>query len=453
LRFLSADWVLPIASPPIRQGVLVIDGEKIKAVLTRDAFFSRYRGSGQEKLEDFGKAIISPGLVNLHTHLDYSNLYLLDTRVDFFSWIQKLTKTAATWTPDQWQASALNGARLIAQSGTTCVADSSYSGQAALAAAELGLRAVVGLELFGIDESSAESQFEAWLNKYSKLTGQTAAGTKLATALVSGQIQITISPHAPYTVCPKLWSYAQSWACRENLPVLTHLAESKQECLWIKGHDEQIDHFLKAMITGGIPEELPWKGLGLTPVAHLQHHNLLQAVTIAAHTVCVDAADRQIMSRHKVKSVHCPVSNARLRNGIAPYAELLADGIEVGFGTDSLASNDSLDVLSEARFAWNLHRAVNPGFDLMPEVAIYQLTLGAAKILNLADKIGSLEAGKDADIAVFSLAEPLKSASNEPYEQLLYAKHEVKEVLVSGKSIQLDTDKDTSNRLLTAAAK
>ena len=346
----------------IHQGVVVIEGARIEAVLSRAAFFAKYPLFCHGDLEDFGQAIICPGLINLHTHLDYSNVNLLDSNSNFFSWIQKLTKTASTWSPSQWQESALNGARQIALSGTTCIADSSYSGQAAFACAEVGLRAVVALELFGVDESKSVSQFDAWLAKYNRLVNEGAheQGGKLALSLNSGQIQITVSPHAPYTVSPQLWSHAQEWACQHNLPLLTHVAESQQECSWIAGNDAELDAFLQAVIPGY--KSVSWKGAGKTPIQHLNDHDLFKARTIAAHTVHLSESDLEIMSRLQVKSVHCPRSNSRLKNGVAPYAKLLSYGIEVGFGTDSLASNDSLDVLSEACFAWNLQRAINPNF-------------------------------------------------------------------------------------------
>src|SRR5262245_26310746 len=122
---LAARWVLPVSEPPVADGVVVFRNGVIEKVTTRAEFL---RQSPEANLTDYGDAIIMPGLVNLHTHLDYTALRAFDTQSEFFSWIRGLAGRAFRWSTDEWRSSALAGAHEILLSGTTCIADSSYSG-------------------------------------------------------------------------------------------------------------------------------------------------------------------------------------------------------------------------------------------------------------------------------------------------------------------------------------
>jgi len=433
---LSARWLLPIAGPPLSAAALVIDGQRIKAVDDRQSLSRHYPGL---PVRDYGEAIIAPGLINLHTHLDYTALRHFDTQAGFFPWIRGLVARAFPWTSDQWRASALTGAREVALSGTTCVADSSYSGAAAWALSRLGLRAVVGLELFGIASDQAGRVWSEWLGKLESLQSQ--ADSELYQALASGLIKLTVAPHAPYTVCPDLWELANCWAENQSLPVLAHISESESECRWLAGTDQQVEEFLRDMLPGGLPDNgLSWQGNGLTPVAHLDRYNLLRPNTLAAHGVHLLASDIALIAERQVKLAHCPRSNARLRNGVAPLRALLDQAVEIGFGTDSAASTDDLNVLSEARFAWNLQRALIPDFAYDSQEAVYRLTLGAAKILGLGESIGSLEPGKLADVAVFSIKPDAPFAADRPFDLLLYGQAELRDLFVNGVELIRDGD-------------
>jgi len=433
---LTASWVLPISERPLSEAVLVVEDGSIKALLSRDDWHRRFPG---ETLIDYGQAIITPGLINLHTHLDYSALRLFDTESGLFKWIPGLAGRAAAWNEDEWRQSALLGAEEIALSGTTLIADSSYSGAAVWAAAASGLRAVVALELFGVDEDSAGQRWDSWLSRVLSL--QQSADEPVAQALRSGRVKLTVSPHAPYTVSPRLWRLAADWAKASGLPVLTHLCESAQEVRWIAGADEEIDAFLKVMVPGGASLPKPaWKGHGLTPVALLDSQNLLDKRTVAAHAVHVEADDITTLVKTGVAVAHCPRSNSRLRNGIAPFDLLIKSGVRVGFGTDSAASADDLDVLSEARFACNVARANDRSFARTSEEVLEMLTLRAAEILGLADEVGSLEPGKRADIAVFALKGRAACAADRPTDLLLYGEARLRELFVDGEQIVKDGD-------------
>lgn len=436
IRILKANWVLPISAPPIANGVVILADDKIEAVLTQEQFANQYPElSTKETERNYDATILLPGLINLHTHLDYSNLHLFDTESAFFTWIEKLIKAAWQWNEDDFRRSALSGAKQAALSGTTCVADSSYTGNAAWALAQFGLRGVVGLELFGIDENNAEVAWQNWLTKYKSFFAN--ADDKLKIAIAEKRISITCAPHTPYTVCPPLWQKALAWTKANGTTLLAHIAESREECQWVAKGNSTVDAFLSSVLPKEQAEKLAeqsWRNQGLTPVAHLAKHGLLSENTLAAHMVHTTSEDLSLVAKQRTKVAHCPRSNSRLRNGIAPLNEMLESGISLGFGTDSLASCDDLNSLNEARFAWNLHRATSPSFGPDAEKAIFLLTLGAAQTLNLADKIGSLEPGKQADIALFHL-ESESEADTSPYDQLLYGQNKLTDLYVAGQKI------------------
>ncbi len=427
-RYLRARWVLPVTTDPLEDGCVIIEEGRIVDVVP----------SGQcvgQSLEDYGEAVISPGFFNLHTHLDYSDLRYFDTDSPFFVWIEKLIGLSWQWDSSQWRQSALRGAQELVLTGTTFAVDASYSGAAAYGLAESGLRGLVGLELFGVVEEKAPAIWQAWLEKYERFVSE--AGTPLKEAIQSGRVTITVAPHTPYTVCPSLLASANAWAANKNVTVLLHVAESDMECQWIASSFPPLDKFLSKATGEDVATvaQLAWRGHGRTPMEHLVHHGLLVKGMLAAHAVKLTDRDIELLSGAGASAAHCPRSNSRLRNGIAPFAKLKEAGIHLGFGTDSAASTDDLNVLSEARFAWNLHRAVDPEFNLSAEDALYHLTLGGAKAVGMDQSLGSLNRGKFADLCVFSFNDQPAVALSRPFEMLIYGGSRPVEVLVGGCSL------------------
>lgn len=393
-----------------------------------------FRATGCTLTKDYGQAIITPGLINLHTHLDYSDLALFDTQSGFFKWISNLMANAWKWGDGEWRQSAWNGARAIAESGTTLIVDSSFTGQAATAASQVGLRAIVGLEVFGIEESTSNQVWQSWLQKYHNF--MTGAPGELKTAIDAGLITMTVAPHTPYTVCPALWQHAKDWADAQALPVLVHISESQQEYEWFSSNNAELEAFL-ANMSPNSSSNYSWRGKGLSPVEHLDSLGLLSQNTLAAHAVHLSDNDIELLKKAQVSIAHCPRSNSRLRNGVARLLSMVESGLHVGLGTDSSASVDDLNVLNEARFAWNLHRAVNPAFSLTAKDAVEALTIKAARAVGLSDKVGTLTVGKEADIAVFAIDGNYRQDTS-PYDVLLYGGTSAIDVFVGGRLIVED---------------
>ncbi len=448
-RILFARWVLPISGPPMKDAAVVIENRTIIDVLFKEELSYKYPPDFLEGLaeepHDYGDAILLPGLINLHTHLDYSALRCSDVESGMFDWICGLVSTSSKWGPEQWRSSAAFGAREAALAGTSCIVDSSFSGFSVHALAETGLRAIVGLELFGLRDDEANAVWGHWLTKFEALKNTTEPASRLS--LETDKIKLTVAPHAPYTVCPTLWLKATTWAQEKGLPLMAHLSESDEECQWIKSDNRRIDEYLTfvkkifnpnlATTESGILEELSqirWKGRGASPTKHLKNYGLLDENLIAAHTVHLDDEDLNILVDTNVKIAHCPRSNAKLRNGRAALERFIDAGLKFGLGTDGLASNDDLNLLNEARFAADLHRAQVPLLQWNSEQIVKSITLDAARILNLNQEIGSIEAGKLADIAVFKLDHRTHGSDN-PYDLLVHGKTRLIDLFVDGRAV------------------
>ncbi len=364
MRVLSADWVLPVGAPPIEHGAVAFEDGRIAAVGTRDEL-----GEG----ERFEEAAIVPGFVNAHCHLEYAVYAGFGDGLPFGPWLALHIERKRRIGWDESLASACLGAAECLRSGITSVADTSYSGAAAFAAAELGLRAIVARELFGTDVSRLdEIASDPWPD-------------------VDGVLP-ALSPHAPYSASADLYRavYARNPSGRR---VITHLAESEDELAYLLRGDGPIARVSEV--------EPP----GETPVRYLAREQLLKDVLVAAHCVKVDAEEIDLLAAHDVAVAHCPRSNALLGCGIAPLAELRAAGVRVGLGTDSPASTPSFDMFEEMRTAVVAARARAGRPDaLSAEDALELATLASAGALGLEDEVGSLASGKRADLAVVSLS-------------------------------------------------
>jgi cytosine/adenosine deaminase-related metal-dependent hydrolase len=444
---LKASMILPIEGLPISNGALVLKEGLIEACLTQSEL-ARWEGSALVPMPvpviDFGEAIISPGLINLHTHLEYSLLKARHTSLSFFPWVKSLQEVSRVWNEDTWRLSAELGVKAARDAGTTLIVDNSYCGASASAIAKAGLKALIGLEVFGVNQQTASDQWSKWLEKLAHV--QVKADPELSKAIFEKRIQFTVATHAPYTVCPALWSFAQAWAADHDRIVLAHVAETGNECQWICGHDGEIDAFLASSF-GSIPSykgdpilcSKAWRKGGQSSVEHLDSYHLLDQKLLVAHAVHVNDPDVSILAERGVAIAHCPRSNSRLRNGCAPVGLFRQYNLTFGLGTDSLASVEDLNLLSEAQFTVALQRTLDRDSTFNARQALEAVTIGAARAIHLDSEIGSLAKGKRADLAIFSLPEGL-SASDlatkyDPYELLVHGQCKLNSLFVDGKQI------------------
>ena len=406
---LSADWVLPLSGPPLRDGAVLIEGDKILAVGSRVEIEGRVEVDNRY---DFGHSVITPGLINLHSHLDYSAQQDVDTSTGLFDWIPQLMAGVSKWSEDDFLISARRGAECALSTGTTFIVDSSYTGSSAIAMAEVRLKGIVGLELFGIDEDRAERNWAEWQKRFEKL--EQPECEKLRKALEDGKIELTVAPHAPYTVSPALWKLADDWARARGSIVPAHLAETEDEVSWLRMSDTAtVDRFLRRMLEWRDGSEyldkllasLAWKGDGTTSVRLLNQHGLLNERLLAAHCIHLEEEEFELIRARNVAIAHCPRSNFNLKAGRARLEDIRKRGIRIGLGTDSLASNKSLSLFDEASFAMDLHREHAQNTEITAKALLHLMTADAALALRMDSELGTLNRGKRADIAVFHLPE------------------------------------------------
>src|SRR5437762_6250793 len=328
----SARWLLPIASPMIEDGALAIDGSTIVAVGPRGEIASAFPNS---PIEDFGQAAIIPGLINVHSHLELTVLrgFLEPEESDFFAWLRKLTIARLAMTPEDLIVSATCGAIEAAHSGVTSVGDSSSSGaQTMPALRRVGLRGVVYQESFGPDPQRAAENV-------AQLCDQIGGMREYDTDLV----RVGVSPHAPYTVSATQLEMISRLAVDEKLPLMMHAAESQAEkLLLLEGRGAFAEGFKKRAID--------WNAPRISTIAYLQRHGVLETKPLLAHCINVDDSDLDLIKQSGAAIAHCPKSNAKLGHGHAPFAQFISQGIAVGLGSDSVARNNTCDILEEASF-------------------------------------------------------------------------------------------------------
>ena len=467
----SARWILPIISAAIEDGAVAIEDSTIAGVGPRAEIISRFPGA---RISDFGEAAILPGLVNAHSHLELTVMrgFLEREESDFFAWLRKLTVARGAMTPAEVCASAMWGAVEAARAGITSFADSSSSAiEVIKAVRQIGLRATVYQESFGPDPKLAPENVARLRDQLGELR-----------ALETGLVRAGVSPHAPYTVSAPQMELISRLALDEKLPLMMHAAESDDEQSFLL---DGSGVFAEGLRQRGID----WQAPGLSTIQYLKRHGILETQPLLAHCINVDDADLETIKESRAGIAHCPKSNAKLGHGRAPFAKYIANMVNVGLGSDSVASNNTCDLLEEARFATLLARALSeppavaggPSFlsvgdpfrggllpandqpfrgGLLPandrlfrggtcpaitaDQALFSATLGGARALSVppavAGGFGALAEGLQADIIAVSLAGAHQHPVRNPADALVFSSsgHDVLLTMVAGKEIYRD---------------
>jgi aminodeoxyfutalosine deaminase len=373
-RRLAARWLIPVEGPAIEYGALLVDPNGRILDVGSDSSVPRPEGVPADMFED---AVILPGLINTHTHLELTGFGGRISELDFTSWIRQLRELKSTRSPAEYLEAARRGVAECFAAGVTTVADTGDSGAV--------IRALVEAEGAGL-------AYQEVFGPHPDQVGESLAGLQVRVAglreIASDRACIGVSPHAPYTVSGPLFRAVAEWARRDQLPIAVHIAESPAESELVR---QGTGPFAQAWRRRGIP--LPWP-CGQTPVSWLAEHGVLSPQTLCIHAVQLDRRDIDELADSGASIAHCPLSNRAHGHGDAPLAELLARGIRVGLGTDSVVSVGRLDLLAEARAAASLVPS------LSADDLIELCTLGGARALGLEPQTGSLRPGKWGDCAV-----------------------------------------------------
>jgi cytosine/adenosine deaminase-related metal-dependent hydrolase len=386
---LTARFIFPVDGPPLEAGIVVIKGDRLLAI---------ERKNSRKADIELGNVAVIPGLVNAHTHLDLSGLRgRVAFTGNFTDWLRTVIQHRRTMKVDDVQSAFQAGINECLLTGTTLVGDISGMGLSWRALEAASLRAVVFYELLGLTKERAT---QAWAE----------AQTWLAVRQATPNCRPGLSPHAPYSVRASLFESA----AHTSLPLSIHLAETQEELGLLKDHDGPFREFLLDM---GV-----WDKHGLAKgVSEVIQMNAKVQNLLLIHGNYLDTqADLPPCST----VVYCPRTHAYFGHSPHPFRELLARGVRVALGTDSLASNPDLDLLEEVRF-------LSKNFPEVPAQTLLRMaTLNGAAALGWDNETGSLTPGKSADLVVVPL--PTEDRGD-PHALLLDSTNGVKAVMFQGK--------------------
>jgi 5-methylthioadenosine/S-adenosylhomocysteine deaminase len=392
----------------IEDGAVAVRGDRIEAVGQRTDIDRRFQAAQRI---DNGDAIVMPGLINTHAHAAMSLLRGIADDLNLQDWLTKFIFPAEKKNVSvdfvRW------GTRLacleMLLGGITTYTDMYYfEDTVAAATREAGMRGVLGETVIGFPVNDAPTP---------------AASMKRAEGFIRQYhndplIVAAVAPHAPYTNSDETLKACRLLASHYNAPLLTHLSETKKE-----NDDSLREHHV-------------------TPTQRLDSLGFFRGRTIVAHAVWVTDGDIAILKKNNVGVAHCPSSNMKLASGVAPVVKMLDRGLHVGLGTDGPAgSNNDFDLFEEMDMAAKLQKLTTSDPRSLPaRTVVAMATIMGAKALGMEKEIGSLEAGKRADLISLRIDRPHAVPLYDVYSQLAYAlkASDVTDVVVNGRVVVRD---------------
>lgn len=409
LTAIEARWIVPVrpARQALENHVLLMQDGRIVDLCPVDVAYTKHQPTEIIKLPE---QVLLPGLINLHSHAAMSLFRGLADDLALMDWLQN-----HIWPAEgQWvNADFVRDGTLLAcaemiRGGTTCFNDMYFFPLAAAAAAQqAGLRAAIGLVVMDFPTPYAQDA-----DDYLAKAAQVAATLKN-----QPRTRCLLAPHAPYTVSDASFHKLRALAQGLDLRIHIHVHETAFE------------------VTQALQQS------GERPLARLDRLGILSDKTLAVHMTQLDDGDIARCAERGLHIAHCPQSNLKLASGIAPIARLLAQGVNVGVGTDGAASNNDLDMFEEMRNAALLAKISAQDATALPAwQALEMATINAATALGWDRDIGSLEPGKAADLIAVNLDHPATQPVYQVISQLVYAagRDQVSEVWVDGEHLLKD---------------
>lgn len=403
---INARWIIPVepAGAVLEDHALAIRGDHIVALLPQTDARDRYQAN---TVHDLPQHALIPGLINCHTHLGMTLLRGFADDMPLMSWLSE-----HIWPAEGQHVSAdfvrdgsLLGLAELLRGGVTCVNDMYFYPEiTAGVATQLRMRATVGAPLINFPSAYAQTPDE-YFEK-----GLALHDSYLDHPLIS----TAFAPHAPYTVSDSQLERVRVLADELDVSIHMHIHETADE------------------VERSVAET------GRRPLARLQALGLLSPALIGVHLTQLTEDEIELLAESGVHAVHCPHSNLKLASGFCPVAALHAAGMNPALGTDSSASNNSLDMFSEMRTAALLAKAVAGNAAAIPaRTALEMATINGARALGLADQIGSLQAGKQADITAIDLSGIESTPLYDPLSHLVYAsnRNQVSDVWIAGRHL------------------
>lgn len=401
---INARWIVPVepAGVTLTDHSVAVDEGVIVAVAPTAEIAAGYRASETVDLPDH---VVTPGLVNVHTHAPMTLLRGYADDLPLMTWLQDYIWPAeGRWVgPDFVRDGTEIAIAEMLRSGTTCAADMYFHADVtAQVAQEAGMRMVVGMICLDAPTSYAEGP-DDYLRKGIEVH-RSLADLPLVTA--------AFAPHSPYTLSDEAWRQIVALADELDVPIHTHLHETATEVA-----DSVRIH-------------------GIRPIERLAALGALNHRLVAAHMTQLVEADYALLATSGMTVAHCPESNLKLASGFCQVAALQLAGVNVAIGTDGAASNNDLDMLAELRLSALLAKGTAADASAVPaHVALRMATLDGARALQLDGVVGSISVGKQADLAAFALDSVASIPTYDPVSQLVYAttRDQVSDVWVGGK--------------------
>ena len=402
---IEAGWVVPVEPHGVvlEGHAVAVDGGTVVAVLPLAE--ARARFAAREVVSRPGSVLI-PGLVNAHTHNPMTLMRGVADDLALHAWLQHhiWPVEAAVIGPEFVADGVALAIAEMLRGGTTCCNENYFFPDVQAATYKRhGFRARVGLPVIDFPTAWAKTDDE-YFDRAGEVHDQWRGDPLVSTAF---------APHAPYTVSDASFGRIRMLADQLDIPVHCHVHETAQEVA-----ESQERH-------------------GQRPLARLDRLGLVNDRLIAVHMTVLDDAEIALCAQRGVSVVHCPESNLKLASGFCPVARLQAAGVNLGIGTDGAASNNDLDMFGELRTAALLAKAVaSDPTALDAASALRAATLGSARALGLEAQVGSIEVGKQADLACIDLdpieTQPLFNVLS----QLAYAtgRHQVSDVWIAGRA-------------------
>jgi 5-methylthioadenosine/S-adenosylhomocysteine deaminase len=387
---ITGGTVITMAGPNIENGSVAIKDGGIVAVGASTEIDETY--SAKTTIRAGGMAVL-PGFVNAHTHVPMTLFRGIADDRDLMDWLTHFIFPAEAKNVDRefvkW-GTRLAAAEMIA-SGTTTFADMYYfESDIARETKAAGLRGVLGETLIDFPVPDNKT-WEAAVDYIRKFVREWKNDPLITPAL---------APHAPYTVSREHLQEVRRLATELGVPILIHVAETKDEL-----------------------RQVAERAGGATPAAYLDSIGFLADDVVAAHGVWLNADDIRTMAQRKVGVAHCPESNMMLASGVAPVVDMRAAGVDVGLGTDGPAgSNNNLDMVEEMASAARLQKVSRSDAKALSARNVLEMaTIGSARVLNMADRIGTLESGKRADVIIVDLQQPKSQPVYSVESAIVYA--------------------------------
>jgi len=405
IRLYRATSVLPISSPYIFDGGLAVRGDKILGVGTWKELVQEYPGASQE---DLGEAILMPGLINAHCHLDYSMMRgALFGGGSFAEWIQRLNAMRRSLDQRDYLDAIAAGLKELHQWGCTTVLNIESLPELVPFLPESPIRVWWFLEVMDVRSRLQSAEALAGAIYFLEKAGEGLGG-------------FGISPHAPYTVSRELYELSSTYALKYQLPLCTHLAESEEEMSMFTTGKGLLYEFLRSI---GRPME---DCEGMTPIQAVLGRELVPEGSILVHMNQLDSKDRELLKRTagRYPVVHCPRTHAFFERPPFDLNFFRESGIPLLLGTDSLASNQDLNMFAEMR-------TLSESFPMLdPSEILRMVTIAPAAAIGRAGMLGELSPGALADF--IAIPDPVPNAGLTGVEERVLANRTPPTVWISG---------------------